>query len=127
MQGSIILSVLAAFGLGYAGMVALALAMQRHHEQVFTAGQPADDVPAKRCRLLRILGVLLLSAALLACAQGFGWWRTPVVGLGVLSIASLLLIVLLPYRARLAVQLSGWFTAVGLLLLLVLYWQGGGL
>ena len=55
-----------AFALAFAGMVALAFAMERHHEQL----TGAMEISRARSRLLRCAGALLLAVAvILACAR----------------------------------------------------------
>lgn len=82
------------------GFAALALALNRHHQQVWRRAPSR-----RRQRLLRFAGWGLLLAALWVCiahaggSSGLVWW------VGLLSGAALLVTLLLTYR-------SNWFTTV---------------
>jgi hypothetical protein len=54
---------------------------------------------------LRSAGWLALLASLVLCAQAWGWAMGPVAWFGVLSLAGLLLVMLLPYWPRMAMGL----------------------
>jgi hypothetical protein len=69
----------------YAGMVALAFAMDRHHAQL----TGAQEVPLARQRLLRCAGALLLAAAGIPCVLAWGATVGPVAWLGWLSAGAL--------------------------------------
>lgn len=82
-----------AFALSFAGMAALAFAMERHHEQLTAA----MEISAARARLLRAVGVGLLAAAAMPCVQAWGW------SVGVvawLSAGALLVVALISIAAR---------------------------
>jgi hypothetical protein len=77
------------------GFGALALAMDRHHRQVFGRG------PGTPLRItLRIVGASALAASFAACVAGSGWSIGAVEWFGVLSAAPLTLVLLLAYRPR---------------------------
>ncbi|MCY1269551.1 hypothetical protein D9M68_246000 [compost metagenome] len=97
--------------LGYAGLAGLCLGMDRHHLQVWPRKSAA------RQRLLRLAGWLLLAAALWPCLRAWGNAVGPVVWLGALSAAAFTLVLLLPYRPRLAAGLAGFLTLGALPLL----------
>lgn len=82
----------------YAGMVALCLGLERHYKQVW--GTPSTRVQRL---VLRALGWAGLLVSLLLCAAGWGWAMGPVGWFGVISLAGLLLVGVLPYAPRLAV------------------------
>ncbi len=90
-----------ALALAYAGFVALCLAMDRHHGQVFRH----RAVPWQR-QALRLVGWLLLAASLPACIAGWGWPVGLVAWFGILSAAGLLLVFLLPYAPRVTAALA---------------------
>ncbi|XJC72863.1 DUF3325 family protein [Delftia tsuruhatensis] len=66
---------LAALALAFAGMVALAFAMDRHYEQL----TGARELPARRGPQLRGLGTALLALALVPVVSGWAarWARWP--------------------------------------------------
>ncbi|MBB3270502.1 hypothetical protein FHW75_001636 [Pseudomonas sp. OG7] len=84
----------------YAGMLGLCQGLERHYKQVWNRACP---------RVLRIglrsAGWLALLASLVLCAQAWGWAMAPVAWFGVLSLAGLLLVMLLPYWPRMAMGL----------------------
>ena len=86
----------------YAGMLALCLAMDRHHAQVIKGKKPH---PPRRIGL-RIAGWSLIAGALWLCSLAWGWAIGPVAWLGLLSAAALGLVFLLPYAPRLAAGLA---------------------
>ncbi|CAN5325981.1 hypothetical protein BH10PSE18_BH10PSE18_20920 [soil metagenome] len=88
---------LLAFGLAYAGMAALCLAMDRHHAQVWRR----DASPAFR-RALQAAGWTLIALAAVPCVRSWGGSVGTVLWLGWLSAAALALVLLLSYRPRLA-------------------------
>src|SRR5690606_1027529 len=53
--------------LSMAGMAALSLGMDKHHEQVF-----GDASTMRRTRLFKLLGWLLLALAVIPCVQVYG-------------------------------------------------------
>ncbi|MGA9702761.1 DUF3325 domain-containing protein [Pseudomonas sp.] len=90
----------------YAGFTALCLSTDRHH------GELLRSKPSPRRRLgLRVLGWLLLSGAIWPAVSLAGWGQGLVEWCAVLMLSALLLVLLLPYRPRLALILAG----VGLL------------
>ncbi len=97
---------LQAFALAFAGMAALAFAMDRHHEQL--AGEM--EVPVKRRRGLRFAGALLLAAAAVPCIQVWSVSAGGVVWLGWLSMGAITAVALIsmapPWAARAACGLA---------------------
>lgn len=110
---SLSLAVLLAIALCYAGMAGLCLAMDRHHSQVWKAKAPT------RQRLLRVAGWLLLALAVWPCVQIWGGAVGPVVWCGMLSVGAFTLVLLLPYRPRIAALLAAVAAGVGLPVLLL--------
>ncbi len=92
---------LAPIGLAYAGMAALCLAMDRHHRQVVGRVLRPGIAGA-----LRVVGCAALTASFAAAVTAEGWARGPVAWFGALTAAGLALVLLLPYRPRLAVGLG---------------------
>ena len=90
----------AALGLAYVGMLALCQGLERHYKQVW--GQAPS---ARLRRVLRVGGWLCLGLSLWCCAQAWGWAMGPVGWFGMLSLSGFGLLMLLPYRPRLAVWL----------------------
>lgn len=84
--------VLTALGLCFTGMTALALAIDRHHRQVY-----GDDAPARKRYLLRAAGALLLALAVVPCVLLWGAGAGLVAWIGMLTIGALLAAFLLPY------------------------------
>ncbi|KQV90054.1 hypothetical protein ASD15_25605 [Massilia sp. Root351] len=95
------LQTLGALALCYAGMAALALAMDRHHQQ----WRGRDATPLARSSL-RVAGALLLAAALLSCSDLWGVGAGVVGWTGFLTAGALILAFLLPYGARLGAALA---------------------
>ncbi|MFL1504020.1 DUF3325 domain-containing protein [Pseudomonas sp. O64] len=90
----------------YAGFAALCLSTDRHH------GELLHSKPSPSRRLsLRACGWLLLMLAIWPAVAGSGWAQGLVQWCAVLMLSALLLVLLLPYRPRLALTLAG----VGLL------------
>lgn len=91
--------------LAYSGMLGLCLGLERHYRQVWQ-GLPG---PWLR-RLLRLGGWLALLASLAVSVAVWGWAMGPIGGFGLISLAGLGLVMLLPYRAKGAVWLAvgGW-------------------
>ncbi|BDB69631.1 MULTISPECIES: DUF3325 domain-containing protein [Comamonas] len=85
-----------ALALAFAGMVALAFAMERHHEQL----TGAMEISRARSRLLRCAGALLLAVAVMPCLRAWGFSVGVVVWLGWLSIGALLAVALISAAAR---------------------------
>lgn len=92
---------LAAFCLAYAGFAALALAMDRHYEDIFNAAiAPTQRVP------LRLAGAAALGLSLWLAGVTYGWSYGVVEWIGMLAIAGLLLIWVLTYRPVVAIGLG---------------------
>ncbi len=90
----------------YAGFTALCLSTDRHH------GELLHSKPSARRRwVLRVMGWLLLALAIWPTVTLAGWGQGLVEWCAVLMLSALLLVLLLPYRPRLALMLAG----VGLL------------
>ena len=90
----------------YAGFAALCLSTDRHH------GELLHSRPTPRRRLgLRVAGWLLLNVSIWPAVAISGWGQGLVEWCAVLMLSALLLVLLLPYRPRLALILAG----VGLL------------
>lgn len=84
----------------YAGMLGLCQGLERHYKQVWQRPCP------RSLRLaLRGLGWAGLVVSLLLCAQAWGWAMGPVAWFGVISLAAVVLVMLLPYWPRVAVWL----------------------
>ena len=90
----------------YAGFTALCLATDRHHGELLHS-KPS---PPRR-RVLRVAGWLLLVLSVWPAVAASGWAQGLVEWSAVLMLSALLLVLLLPYRPRLALILAG----VGLL------------
>ncbi|WP_234086851.1 DUF3325 domain-containing protein [Azonexus sp. R2A61] len=88
----------------YAALLALCLAMDRHHAQVLH-GKPGRP----RRLALRLAGGSLIGVALWLCSLAWGWAIGPVAWFGLLSAAAFALVFLLPYAPRFA----GWLIVVG--------------
>ena len=90
----------------YVGFTALCLSTDRHH------GELLHSKPSPRRRLgLRVVGWLLLTVSVWPAVTIAGWSQGLVEWCAVLMLSVLLLVLLLPYRPRLALILAG----VGLL------------
>jgi glucan phosphoethanolaminetransferase (alkaline phosphatase superfamily) len=86
----------------YAGFTALCLSMDRHHADVL------GRKPSHRLRLgLKLAGGLLLTLSLWTTVSGTGGALGLVEWFAVLMLSALLLVLLLPYRPRLALALAG--------------------
>jgi hypothetical protein len=90
----------------YAGFTALCLSTNRHHGELLHS-KPS---PARRLSL-RATGWLLLVLSIWPAVTVTGWSQGLVEWCAVLMLSALLLVLLLPYRPRLALILAG----VGLL------------
>jgi hypothetical protein len=96
----------------YAGFTALCLSTDRHH------GELLHSKPTPRRRLaLRVAGWILLTVSIWPAVNAVGWSQGLVEWCAVLMLSALLLVLLLPYRPRLALILAGF----GLLASPVLY------
>ncbi|WP_416364334.1 DUF3325 domain-containing protein [Pseudomonas sp. NFX183] len=90
----------------YAGFTALCLSTDRHH------GELLHSKPSPPRRLtLRVAGWLLLVLSMWPAVTASNWAQGLVEWCAVLMLSALLLVLLLPYRPRLALILAG----VGLL------------
>lgn len=107
-----ILALILGSALCYAGMAALCLGMDRHHQQVWSRKSPA------RQRGLRLVGWLLLAIAVWPCVQAWGSSVGVVIWFGLLSAGALVLVLLLPYRPKSAAVLMA-FALLGSLPALV--------
>lgn len=91
--------------LAYCGMLGLCLGLERHYKQVW------QRLPARGLRLgLRTLGWLALAASFAASVAAWGWAMGPIGWCGLVSLAGLALVLVLPYHPRLATCLAllGW-------------------
>lgn len=84
-----------AFAASVAGFAALALAMSRHHKQVWRR-----EPSRRRQWLLRLAGWALLLASLGLCMAQAGWSGGLVGWVGLLTLAALLVTFALAWRAR---------------------------
>lgn len=90
----------------YAGFTALCLSTDRHH------GELLHSKPSPPRRLtLRVAGWLLLALSMWPAVAASNWAQGVVEWCAILMLSALLLVLLLPYRPRLALILAG----VGLL------------
>lgn len=90
----------------YAGFTALCLSTDRHH------GELLHSKPSPSRRLtLRVAGWLLLALSMWPAVAASNWAQGVVEWCAVLMLSALLLVLLMPYRPRLALILAG----VGLL------------
>ena len=90
----------------YAGFTALCLSTDRHH------GELLHSKPSPPRRLtLRVAGWLLLALSMWPAVAASNWALGVVEWCAVLMLSALLLVLLMPYRPRLALILAG----VGLL------------
>jgi hypothetical protein len=86
----------------YAGFTALCLSMPRHHDELL-----GHKPSAARRQALKIAGWLLLCLSLWAAVTVNGWSFGLVDWFAVLMLSALTLVLLLPYRPRLALVLAG--------------------
>lgn len=85
----------------YAGFTALCLSMDRHHADLL------GRKPPRRLRLgLKLAGAILLALSFWAAVSVAGWGLGLVEWFAVLMLSALLLVLLLPYRPRLALALA---------------------
>lgn len=85
----------------YLGFTALCLAMDRHHQDLL-----GQKLGPRRRRRLRLVAAVVLAAALGLLVSTSGWALGLVRGLGLAMASAGLLVVLLPYRPRLALGLA---------------------
>ena len=83
--------------LAYSALTALCLAMNRHHRQLWH--RPPS---ARRALLLRLVGLCLLVCSLLASTTAAGAPRGIVAWFGLVPLAALTLVALLPFYPRAA-------------------------
>lgn len=96
------MALIAGLLLAYSGMLALCLGLERHYKQVW------QRVPATALRRgLRVVGWVLLAASFASSVHAWGWAMGPVGWFGLISLAGLALVLLLPYAPRLSVVLAG--------------------
>ena len=86
----------------YGGFTALCLSMDRHHAELL-GRKPST----RRRHLMKLAGWLLLVLSLWAAVASTGWGLGLVEWCAVLMLSALLLVLLLPYRPRLALSLAG--------------------
>lgn len=103
--------ILLALGLSFTAFTALSLAMEKH-QQALHATQAA---PASRRRLCSVLGWVLLPLAFGLSVADHGWALGPVLWLGVMTVAGLLLAVgLYPWKPRWILPLAWALPGAGL-------------
>ncbi|KAA0676501.1 DUF3325 domain-containing protein [Roseomonas genomospecies 6] len=93
--------ILSSLCIAYAGFLALALSMDRHHEQVF-ARRPS----ARTSRFLGWAGWMALGLSLPPAVVGWGWAIGLPAWLGLLTVAAAALVLLLPHAPRAALRLG---------------------
>ncbi|WP_338584804.1 DUF3325 domain-containing protein [Pseudomonas sp. MAG733B] len=86
----------------YGGFTALCLSMDRHHAELL--GRKPTLVMRRR---MKLAGWLLLAVSLWAAVSTTGWALGLVEWFAVLMLSALLLVMLMPYRPRLALALAG--------------------
>ncbi|MCQ2031358.1 DUF3325 domain-containing protein [Stutzerimonas zhaodongensis] len=84
-----------AFGMAYLGMLALCLAMSRHHRDLFETSPSLS-----KQHLLRLIGACLLIASLMLNAQSFGIAIGLVIGMTELMFAGVTVCLVLAWRKR---------------------------
>jgi hypothetical protein len=90
------------FAFAYAGCTALCLSMNRHFQQVL----PNRNASPKTILALRLSGWLLLTIAMVYCANYQGVAIALVSVCGVVTAAAFLLVLLLSYTPRFAIILA---------------------
>ncbi|WP_448106371.1 DUF3325 domain-containing protein [Pseudomonas azerbaijanoccidentalis] len=86
----------------YGGFTALCLSMDRHHAELL--GRKPTLVMRRR---MKLAGWLLLAVSLWAAVSTTGWALGLVEWFAVLMLSGLSLVLLMPYRPRLALALAG--------------------
>lgn len=86
----------------YGGFTALCLSMERHHVELL-----GHKPSAPRRQSLKLGGWLLLALSLWAAVSATGWGLGLVEWFAVLMLSALVLVLLMPYRSRLALSLAG--------------------
>lgn len=103
---------LLSIGLSFSAFTALSLAMEKHQHELHGKAQAS----AARMRAWYWLGWLVLATTFGLCVWNHGWALGPVVWLGVLTVAGLLLAFgLYPYRPRWIVPLAWALPVLGVL------------
>lgn len=92
-----------ALALSFAGMAALAFAMERHYEQL--TGR--YEISAAQCCLLRSVGAAALVMAIFPCVAAWGSTVGVVAWLGWISVAALAVVWLLSIAPRWASLVAG--------------------
>ncbi|MES2869113.1 MAG: DUF3325 domain-containing protein [Pseudomonadota bacterium] len=90
----------AAWAFAYLGMLALCQGLERHYKHVWNKAPS----PGLR-RTFRASGWLSLALSFYFCGQAWGWAIGPIGWFGLISVSGFTLLMLLPYRPRLAVWL----------------------
>ncbi|MBV4520297.1 DUF3325 domain-containing protein [Pseudomonas sp. SWRI74] len=85
----------------YGGFTALCLSMDRHHADLLRR-----KLSSRSRQLFRVAGWLLLSVSLWSALAVTDWALGLVEWFAVLMLSALLLVLLMPYRPRLAVALA---------------------
>lgn len=98
----------------FGGFAAMSLGMARHHEDVFGV-EPGQG----RAWALHGAGWVALSLALWAAVRADGWSEGLTTWFGILTVAGLVLIGLMPYAPRLAAKLGAVSLTLALLLSLL--------
>lgn len=119
---STLMAAMATLMLSFAGFACLALAMDRHYEQV--SGREFTTLRLRRA--LRGLASALLVAGLIACLQAWGAAVASLVWLGMLSCGALMVALTLSYAAGRLIVLSGAAATAGLTVC-VAAWTSGAL
>jgi magnesium-transporting ATPase (P-type) len=86
----------------YAGFTALCLSMARHHADLL-----GRKLSARLRQWLKVSGWVLLAISLSAAVSVMNWALGLVEWFAVLMLSALLLVLLMPYRPRLALALAG--------------------
>ena len=107
---------LLSIALSYSGFTALSLAMDKHQQELHGKTQASPG----RMRAWRWLGWFVLTAAFALCVWKHGWALGPVLWLGALTAAGLVIAFgLYPYRPRWIVPLAWALPVVGLVAMLL--------
>lgn len=96
------LALIASLLLAYSGMLGLCLGLERHFKQIWQL------VPSTLIRrVLRVGGWSALAGSFAASVFAWGWAMGPVGWFGLMSLAGITLVLLLPYAARLSIAIAG--------------------
>lgn len=93
---------LLALAMIYSAYTLLSLAMPKHYRHVI--GADADDQWSRG--LFRVSGWLLIALSFGLCVHAAGWQFGPVQWVGLLVVAGMLLVFLLPYKPKMAAGLA---------------------